>query len=127
MSETDKYEHVNFRLTKLEDSLASFATKQDQMLVMLTELKTVLPTGGLQCPIHFQRMEQMEKRLDKQEAISDAVTKKIVTWSAVFSVILFLVAQLAIPFFLDNIKMGPNQHNSLQTITNTNRVVAVVK
>lgn len=121
MSSEDKMALHELRLTQHDESLREM--RQDikdikDVLNRLDKKLTSMPEGGLQCNIHGMRMDVFEKRLAVVETISDNVKKKIVTWTAVFGVLLFVLSQLFIPYILNNYKITNTPATIQQSQTN---------
>lgn len=80
---------VEFRLTRLEEAVTALSAIKET--VLRWDAKFSSTNGLLQCPIHQERMDAMEKRVDKLESIVTDLDK--FKWKAVgvLSVIMILV------------------------------------
>lgn len=111
MSLDDKFNLHEYRISKLEESHKEM--RQDirdikELVVKMDKRLSTIPEGGLQCGIHQVRMQDFEKRVEAVEVKTDSLNKKIITWTAVASVVLFLLSQVAIPYALEHYKVAKN-------------------
>lgn len=120
MIENDNNQLQEWRLTKLETDV----TEIKNIVTKLDKKLSGIPESGLQCPLHMMKLDEYGKRLESVETKTDKMHSKIITWSAVSSVVLFLIAQLAIPYFLGNFKVVPQTGTATpaisQPVGNTN-------
>lgn len=63
------------------------------------------------CSLHAMRVDTLEKELNSVRDDVKGITKKIIFWSGIFSVIIFLITYLIIPVVVDKIK------SETQTVT----------
>jgi len=105
MSTEDKYTLHEYRISQLEAQHAELKgdiTQIKDVLLKLDKKLAVFPEGGFACQIHTMRMNDLEKKIDKLETVSEKMNKKIVYWSGAFAVVLFVISQLAVPYMLKN-------------------------
>lgn len=108
----DNYNLHEYRISQLEKSHEAFRQDIKDIKELATKMEkrlSFMPDGGLGCNIHQMKMEDFGKRLVKVEDSTESLTKRIVTWSAVFAVVLFLLAQVVIPYAVSNFKIVHNQ------------------
>jgi hypothetical protein len=55
--------------------------------------------------MHDLKLAEFDKRLLAVEADTKSISQKVITWTAIASVILFLLSQVAIPYALGNFKL----------------------
>lgn len=104
---------LEYRMEKLEG-------KVDEMAKGLAEVRDILnrmvvtQTGitATNCVMHNTRMTELEKsnaelkqNNDRLEGKIEGINKKIITWTAVASVVVFLIAQLIFPFIINNVRL----------------------
>lgn len=90
----------------IEDMRISVKNIEANVTTLVTKLSDFNPSG---CMIHTMRLEEFGKRLDVIETKTDSLTQKIIAWTAIASVILFLLSQLVIPYVLDNVTVSKKQ------------------
>lgn len=118
MSNEERYNLQEYRISQLEknqEEMRNNISDIKEVVYRLDKKLTTIPEGGLQCPLHQMRMTDLEQRMNKQEDITEKLTKKIITWTAIASVILFLLSQFVVPYVIENFKVShkteQNAHN----------------
>ena len=104
------------KLSLLEYRMEKLETKFDEMAKGVNEIRDTLNrlvvtnTGITQtnCLLHNKRMSDLEESNKELTSRIEGINKKIITWTAIASVILFLVSQLVIPYVLQNVKVSTN-------------------
>ncbi len=112
MSTEEKFNLHDYRIALLEENAKELKADMNEIKNLLNKLDkklTVMP-GEFKCPIHEIKLTEMDKRVSVMEVQTDRINKKIITWTAVASVILFLVSQVLVPYALSNYKISHNNH-----------------
>ena len=107
-------EMADYRITQLENNFVELKSDVTDIKVMLAKLDKrleVVPTNGLQCPLHQLRMDDFSKRIDKVEITTDSINKKVIAWSAGIAIVLFLISQLIIPYLLGHYQVASHDVN----------------
>lgn len=81
-----------------------------QILNRMEAKLQLIPDNGLNCPVHDIRMQEYNKRLEVVENKLENVHTKIISWSAVASVILFLISSFAVPYIQKHMGEAPHTH-----------------
>lgn len=115
MSNDEKYNLHEYRISQLERNHEEM--KQDlrdikEVVYRMDKKLSGIPESGLQCPIHSLKLEGFETRLTAVESKTDSMNKKIITWTAVFGVVIFLLSQVAVPYALDHFNIAPKVEHS---------------
>jgi len=115
---------VEFRLTKLEEAVEALSAMKD--CVLKWDSKFSANDSFLQCPIHKERMEQFEKRVDKLEGIVEDLDR--FKWKAVGVLsIVILIVQIFGTAVVENLVRHPaaaSSSHTTQVHPATNNVVA---
>lgn len=115
MSNEEKYNLHEYRISKLEESHKEMRQDVKEIKELVTKMDkrlSTIPEGGLQCGIHQVRMQDFEKRVEAVEVKTDSLNKRIITWTAVFGVVIFLLSQVAVPYALDHFNIAPKVEHS---------------
>jgi len=108
MSTEDKFNIHEYRITQLESNFNNIQSKIERIEDICNRLDKKLngiPDSGLQCPLHQMRMDSYEKRIETMEVTSDSLKKQVITWTAIFGIVAFLLSQIAIPYILNNYRV----------------------
>lgn len=106
-------ELISYRVQQNEKDniqLKSDILEIKQTLSRMEQRLSIIPEKGFDCPLHLLRMNQYEKRLETMEAKMDSVHTKIISWTAVASVILFIVSSFGVPYIKEHIGEAPHTH-----------------
>ena len=111
MSNDEKYNLHEYRITQLERNHEEM--KQDlrdikEVVYRMDKKLSGISESGLQCQIHSLKLSGFEERLLTVETKTETINKKIIMWSAVAAVVLFLLSQVAIPYALEHYKVAKN-------------------
>lgn len=96
---------TEWRLQQLETNFSILTGKIENIESIVIRLESKIPSGGLDCQFHKMRLDEIDKRVGKVETSTESINKKIITWSAIAAVILFLFSQVFIPYALNNYKV----------------------
>ena len=121
MSTEDKVNLHDFRIALLEENSKELKSDMNEIKELLNKLDkkiTVMP-NEFKCPIHDMKISEMDKRVSVMEVKTDTINKKIITWSAIASVILFLVSQVFIPYAMNNFKVSSSHTHGQNDETST--------
>jgi hypothetical protein len=106
-------ETTEWRLTQLESSQAMLTENTMAIKTMLTALTVKLDSYSPTAVVLLQQtMIDNNSRLIGVEEKVDGITKKILIWSGIASVILFLLGQLLIPYALTHLAIKPAVDNN---------------
>jgi hypothetical protein len=106
-------ELISYRVQQNEKDniqLKSDILEIKQTLSRMEQRLAIIPEKGFDCPLHLLRMNQYEKRLETMETKMESVHTKIISWTAVASVILFIVSSFAVPYIQKHFQEAPHQH-----------------
>lgn len=114
---------TDYRIKMLEGNFNEI--KEDikdlrDICIRMDKKLSLIPDSGLPCSVHIVKMDDLTKRVDKVEEITDGNKKSIITWTAVFAVITFLVSQLVIPYALGNYNISPKSPKIEYSIPSSN-------
>jgi NifB/MoaA-like Fe-S oxidoreductase len=118
MSTEEKFNLHDYRIALLEENAKELKADTNEIKNLLNKLDkrlTVMP-GEFKCPIHEIKITEMDKRVSVMEVQTDRINKKIITWTAVASVILFLVSQVLVPYALNNYKISHTNHPTTDAV-----------
>lgn len=122
MSTEEKFNLHDYRISLLEENSKELKSDMNEIKELLNKLDkklTVMPTE-FKCPIHDIKITEMDKRVTVMEVKTDAINKKIISWTAIASVVLFIVSQVFIPYALNNFKVSSSHlHSTEPAIINT--------
>jgi hypothetical protein len=90
------------RLEKIEKGLEALQELKINVALLVSKFANFQPNG---CAMHQLTMDNFKERLTEIEKKSDSMHKKIITWTAIASVILFILSQILIPYALQNYKV----------------------
>jgi predicted Zn-ribbon and HTH transcriptional regulator len=129
VSNEEKIALHELRLNQHDESIREIKSdikEIKEIVVKMDKRLMVIPEMGLQCPIHQIRMNDHEKRIETMELEVGKIGKKIVAWSSVAAVILFLVSNLFLPYLIGNFKIQQTQTQTepyvsshLRSVTNS--------
>lgn len=116
MSDLDKVHEIRLNqhaetIKEMKDDLKEIKT----VVQRLDKKLAGIPESGLPCPIHQLKIDDFGKRLDTLEIKTESIHTKIIAWTAIASVIIFLLTQLLIPYVLSS----ANAAESAPSITQT--------
>lgn len=100
MSEHDKYNLHDYRITKLEEQSMELKTDIQYVKEILTKIDkrmSLLPENGL---FLEKNLVDLTTRLEKAEDKLDKVNIKLIKWTAIFGAISVIISQIAIPFLI---------------------------
>lgn len=113
-------ELISYRVQQNEKDniqLKSDILEIKQTLSRMEQRLSIIPEKGFDCPLHSLRMNQYEKRLETMEAKMEtmeakmeSVHTKIISWTAVASVILFIISSFGIPYIKEHMGEAPHTH-----------------
>jgi hypothetical protein len=121
MSTEDKVNLHDFRIALLEENSKELKADMSEIKELLNKLDkklTVMPTE-FKCPIHDMKISEMDKRVSVMEIKTDTINKKIISWTAAASVILFIVGQVFVPYALNNFKVTSSHDHPTSTSPST--------
>lgn len=121
MSEHEPKENlVEYRLRKLEDAVSSLVELKE--VVLRWDARFQAAGNFLNCPLHQQRMDNLEKAVEEQKketaAVKEEVSKikKFVYTINGGLVVISIIIQLAGPMLLDKISGKPQPDNAIHYI-----------
>ena len=86
--------------------------KEIKAILAKIELKmSGIPDGGLNCQVHNIRITDLTRRTELLEAKLETMHTKIVTWSAIASVVLFLISNIALPYIQKHMSEAHPDHS----------------
>ena len=121
MSTEDKVNLHDFRIALLEENSKELKADMSEIKELLNKLDkklTVMPTE-FKWPIHDMKISEMDKRVSVMEIKTDTINKKIISWTAAASVILFIVGQVFVPYALNNFKVTSSHDHPTSTSPST--------
>lgn len=106
-------ELISYRVQQNEKDniqLKSDILEIKQTLSRMEQRLAIIPEKGFDCPLHLLRMNQYEKRLETIETKMESVHTKIISWSAVAAVILFIVSSFGVPYIKEHMNEAPHTY-----------------
>lgn len=103
-------ELISYRIQQNEKDniqLKSDILEIKQSLSRMEQRLSIIPEKGFDCPLHLLRMNQYEKRLETMETKMESVHTKIISWSAVAAVSLFLISSFLVPYINKHMNEAP--------------------
>lgn len=112
MNEDERHKLIDFRLDTLERNYNNISAKIDKVELIVTRLDQKVPSGGLACDLHKDRVEALTKRADSVESENNHLKSEIgklkrasTQVKTAVALISFVLASLIFPYAVSNFKI----------------------
>lgn len=100
---------LEYRVATLEKQYSELNITLSKIQEIVLRLDSKFPAGGLLCPLHQSRLDSFDKRVEQVETEIKKIDRKIVQWSAIAAVILFILTNVALPYVTSNFKVSASE------------------
>ena len=109
---SDKDEIIEYKLEQTKQDSIDLRKNIEEIKEIIHRIDAKLMSIPVEfkCPVHTIKLENCEKKLDIMEQKVDAINTKVISWSAVIGVILFIVSNVGIPYINKKIDASPHSH-----------------
>lgn len=105
-------EILSFKQEALEKDNISIKNDIKDIKSILSRVETKLNAlpNEPQCPLHNLRMNQFEEKIKIMESKLENVNNKIISWSAIAAVILFIISSFLVPYLQKHMSEPAHTH-----------------